>query len=413
MDSKRIVCVDLGTSKVLAVFGIVENKTIKVEGYSPKIESQGVESGVVQNIEKVSNTIKLAVEEAFKLKGDVPKKKTKLILVINGNYIESEIEKGFVKVYDSDGEIQENDRIRVIKTSIQRVDTLEKSIIYIHPNEYIVDDLKGIKEPVGMIGSKLEVETFILKAKKNVLSTLKKVVERSNFEVENFVYSPIASSYAVLEEEEINQGVLLMDIGMGTIDVAVWSKGALLYANSFSFGGKLIVNDLIKILRIPNKTAKEILESFNRIESEGEDEEIELKGIGERPSKKFKISLIKETIYSRVDELISLAKWHLDKVINWEKLSAGIVLVGGIAKLKGITEIAESIFNLPCIVGKPKNFRGLSEDLAQDPSYSASLGALKLGYILRTVKYDDNKAKQGNIFSRGILKNIKEFFDNF
>ncbi|MEN3046184.1 MAG: cell division protein FtsA [Candidatus Hydrothermales bacterium] len=411
MENRRIVCVDLGTSKVLAVFGIEEKKTIKVEGYSSKIESQGIESGVVQNIEKVSNTIKLAVEEAFRLKGEVPKKKTRLILVINGNYIESEIEKGFVKVHDSDGEIHESDRIRVINTSIQKVDTLDRSIIYVHPNEYIVDDLRGIKEPVGMIGSKLEVETFILKAKRNVLSTLRKVVERSGFNVENFVYSPIASSYAVLEEEEINQGVILMDIGMGTIDVAVWNKGALLYANSFLLGGKLIINDLIKILRIPNKTAKEILESFDKIDDKNE--EIELKGIGERPSKKFKVSLIIETIYARVEELLSLTKWQLDKVVDLNKLSAGIVLVGGVAKLKGITEMVESVFNLPCIVGKPKDFRGLSEDLVNDPSYSASLGALRLGFILRNIKYGDSKAKQKGFFSGGILKSIKEFFENF
>ncbi|MEO0255102.1 MAG: cell division protein FtsA [candidate division WOR-3 bacterium] len=415
MEGKRIVSVDLGTSKVISVFGSPENGSIKIEGYSPKIDSRGIESGVIQNIEKVSNSLKEAVEQAFRLKGDVPKKRTKIILTINGSYIESEIVKGFVPVKDPDGEIDENDRIRVINTAVQRSNTSEKSIIYVHPNEYTIDDQKGIKEPVGMMGTKLEVETFILKAKKNILDTLRKVAWKSNFEIENFVFSPIASSYAVLEEEEINQGVLLMDIGMGTVDIAVWNKGSLIYADSFPIGGKYIINDLIKILRITSKKAKELLELFSTTYEENDNNmEIEVEGIGERPSKKIKAAFVKETIFARLEEIFERVKWYVEKVIEIEKLPAGIVLVGGIAKLKGITEVAENFFNVPCIVGKPKNFKGLSTDIISDPSYTAALGALKVGYMLRTSGYSSlsRKIKKGFSISQ-IFRNIKYFFENF
>ncbi len=415
MEGKRIVSVDLGTSKVISVFGTPENGSIKIEGYSPKIDSQGIESGVIQNIEKVSNSLKEAVVEAFRLKGDIPKKRTKIILTINGSYVESEIVKGFVPVKDPDGEIDENDRIRVINTAVQRSNTAEKSIIYVYPNEYTIDDQEGIKEPVGMMGTKLEVETFILKAKKNILDTLKKVALKSNFEIENFVFSPIASSYAVLEEEEMNQGVLLMDIGMGTVDIAIWNKGSLIHANSFKIGSKHIINDLIKMLRITSRKAKELLEHFSNIYDEKDSESvIDVEGIGERPSKKIKVSLVREIIFARLEEIFERVKWYVEKIIEIEKLPAGIVLVGGVAKLKGITEAAENFFNVPCIVGKPRNFRGLSTDIITDPSYTAALGALKVGYMLKTFNYGSFSRKGKNKFSISqIFKNIKYFFENF
>ncbi len=414
MEGKRLVSVDLGSSKVVSVFGISENGGIKIEGYSPKIESKGIDSGIIQNIEKVSNSLKEAVEEAFRLKGDVPKKKTPLLLTISGNYIESEIVKGFVPVKDADGEIQENDRIRVIETAMQRANISEKSIIYVHPNEYTVDDQKGIKEPVGMIGTKLEVEAFILKARKNILNTLRKVVTRTNFEIENFIFSPIASSYAVLEEEEINQGVALFDIGMGTIDVAIWNKGALIYADSFAWGGKLILNDLIRGLRITSRKARELLESYSELLYENENKEIEVEGIGERPSKKVKISVIKEIIFARVEEMFERVKWYVDKIMEIEKLPAGIVLVGGVAQLKGIAEIAEQIFNAPCIIGKPKNFKGLSTDIILDPSYTSALGALRVGHMLRSESYGTFSGKtKGTSFFISVLRKIKNFIENF
>jgi len=414
MEGKRLISVDLGSSKVVSVFGVPENGDIKIEGYSPKIESKGIDSGVIQNIEKVSNSLKASVEDAFRLKGDVPKKKTSLFLTISGNYIESEIVKGFVPVKDADGEIQENDRIRVIETAVQRANTPEKSIIYVHPNEYTVDDQKGIKEPVGMIGTKLEVEAFILKAKKNILKTLHKVVAKTNFEIENFIFSPIASSYAVLEEEEINQGVALFDIGMGTIDIAIWNKGSLIYADSLPLGGKLILNDLIRGLRITSKKAKELLESYSELLYKNENKEIELEGIGERPSKKIKISVIKEIIFARVEEMFEKVKWHVDKIMEIEKLPAGLVLVGGVAKLKGITEIAEEIFNVPCIVGKPKNFKGLSTDIILDPSYASALGTLRVGHILRSEGYGTFKSKtKGDSFFINMFRKIKNFIESF
>ncbi len=417
MEGKRLISVDLGSSKVVSAFGIPEEDGIKIEGYSSKIESRGVDSGVIQNIEKVSNSVKEAVEEAFRLKGEVPRKNIPLFLTISGNYIESEIVKGFVPVRDSEGEIEENDRIRVIQTAMQRANLSDKSIIYVHPNEYTVDDQKGIKEPVGMIGTKLEVEAFLLKARKNILNTLHKVVSKTNFKIENFIFSPIASSYAVLEEEEINQGVALFDIGMGTIDVAVWNKGALIYADSFNWGGKLILNDLIRGLRITSKKAKELMESYSEFLYENENNEVELEGIGERPPKKVKVSVIKEIISARVEEIFEKVKWCIDKKVEKleiEKLPAGVVLVGGVAKLKGITEIGEQIFNAPCIVGKPKNFKGLSTDIILDPSYTAALGALRVGHILRSEGYGTLKGKtKGTPFFINMFGKIKSFIENF
>jgi cell division protein FtsA len=409
MEGKRVVSCDIGSYKVVSIFGIKEGEFIKVEGYSPLVISEGIESGVVQNIEKIAKNLKQAVSEAFKLKGEEPKKKLPVVLSISGKYVESEITSGFVSVKDSDGEIMEQDRLRVIEQAVQRAKSPEKEIIYVHPNYFTVDDQRGIKEPVGMIGTKLEVESFVLKARSNVLKTLNKVLLRANLELENFVFSPIASSFAVLEEEEINQGTVIMDIGKGTIDIAIWNDEALIHAESLTFGGKLILQDLIKVLRITSKNAQEILENYGFISiEESEDKEIEVQGIGSRPSKKVMLSTISEIIKARVEEIFEKVKWHIERIYPLKKLAAGVVIVGGISKLKGITDICENIFDAPCIVGKPRKFKGLSTDIVENPSYAAALGALRVGLLLREEEFIKRARKKKNIF-----RVIWDFLENF
>ncbi len=379
-NQQLIVGCDLGSYKVVGLVGIKEEDKIKVLGWG-EAESKGIERGVIVNIEKASEAIEEAFQGAFRMAG---KEKKEVMVSISGEHAEGKIEKGFVVIQTPDNEIRRDDVKKVIEQAKTRSYSEEKEVIFVYPNHFIVDDQKGIKEPAGMIGLKLEVEAFVLRAKKNILKTIEKCFKRAGFEIEGYVTQPIASSFAVLDEEEKSQGCVLIDIGKGTADLAIWKDGGIQYTSTLKVGGDFLVNDLATCLKIPKMKAEEILKKYGFVHPKfAEGKEVLLV---ERTSGRPPVKVTPEE-YAQITEarLIEIFRFCESEMLKWggkDSLVAGVVLTGGYANLEGIEEIAEEVFNLSVIKKGAQSMIGVSDEL-KHPSYSAAIGILKIGIMER------------------------------
>lgn len=388
-NQEIIVGCDLGSHKVVGIVGVKENGVIKVIGLGEE-QSRGIERGLIVNIEKASEAIRESLTKALYM---ADKEKKEVMVSISGEYIESHVEKGFVIVQTPDNEIRKEDVRKAIEQAQSKLLSGEREIIFVYPNQFIVDDQEGIKEPVGMIGFKLEVEVFILMARKTILKTIEKCFKRAGFEIEGYISQPIASSFAVLDEEEKNQGVLTIDIGKGTTDIAIWKDGGIMYASSLKIGGDFLINDLSVGLRIPRSKAEELIKNYNFASArlaEGR-EKILVERTGGRPPVEVEPEKYGEIIEMRLVEIFKFCQLEGLRWGQLEKLTAGVVLTGGYASLEGIEEIAEEVFNLPVIKKGPIDMGGIA-DIVRHPAYSASVGLLKIGAMERE-KIEKKKGK--------------------
>jgi len=395
-NNEIIVGCDLGSYKIVGIVGTKESEGnfIRILGIGEAM-STGIEKGTVTNIEKVSKAIKDALEKAFKMVG---KEKKEIIVSISGETTEGKIEKGFATISAPDKEIRRDDIKKVIDLAKSKAHSLEKEIIFVYPNHFIVDDQEGIREPIGMIGNKIEVEAFILKAKINTLRTIEKCFKRVGFEVMGFVSQPIASSFGVLDEEEKSQGVAVIDIGKGTTDIAIWKDLGLHYTSTLKLGGDFLANDLATCLKIPKQKAEEVLEKYNFVGKElaKDKEKLIIERTGGRPPIEVKPEEYAEIVEARLKEIF---RFCLREILRWgdqKNLVAGIVLTGGYAGIEGIENIAEEIFELNVIKKGPQNISGLSEPV-NHPAYSSSVGILRIGELMEKERY---RSRKKNIFKK-------------
>jgi len=398
-NNEIIVGCDLGSHKIVGIVGVKEEDKIKVLGIGDE-ESIGIEKGTVTNIEKVSKAIENALKKALNMVG---KEKREIIVCISGENTEGKIEKGFAIIQTPDNEIRKEDVKKVIEQAKTRSYSEEKEIIFVYPNHFIVDDQKGIKEPIGMIGTKLEVEAFILKAKRNTLRTIEKCFKKAGFEVTGFISQPIASSFGVLDEEEKSQGVATIDIGKGTTDIAIWKDSGLCYTSTLKIGGDFLINDLATCLKIPKFKASEILKKYNFVGKKlAEDKEkLIIERTGGRPPVEVKPEEYAQIVEERLTEIFEFCLKEIHKWGDPQNLVAGIVLTGGYAEIEGIEDVAEEIFNLNVIKKGPQNISGLYE-IVKHPAYSASVGLLRIGIM----EGEKRKFKKKNI-----LKKLFDFFE--
>lgn len=394
-NQEIIVGCDLGSHKVIGIVGAKEENEIRIIGLG-EVESRGIERGLIVNIEKASEAIKEALTRALSM---AEKEKRKVMVSISGEHVEGHVEKGFVIIQTPDNEIRKEDVKKVIEQAQSKLLSGEREIIFVYPNQFIVDDQAGIKEPVGMIGLKLEVEAFILMAKKTVLKTIEKCFKRAGFEIEGYISQPIASSFAVLDEEEKNQGVMSIDIGKGTTDIAIWKDGGIMYASSIKIGGDFLINDLAVGLRIPRSKAEELIKNYNFASArlaEGREKKL-IERTGGRPPVEVDPEKYGEIMETRLVEIFKFCQMEGLRWGQLEKLTAGIVLTGGYAALEGIEELAEEVFNLPVIKKGPIETGGIT-DIVRHPAYSASVGILKIGLLEREKMKEKKKRK--NWFKR-------------
>jgi cell division protein FtsA len=375
-ESKLIVGLDIGTSKVLAIVG-EENADGEVEiigyGHHP---ATGMRKGVVANIEETVTAIQRAVEEAELMAGC---QIYSVYAGIAGAHINSFNSHGVVAVRDS--EVDESDVERVIESAKAVAIPNDQSILHVLPQEFIIDGQEGIRHPIGMNGIRLEANLHMVTASVSSEKNIEKCIRRCGLEVDDVILEQLASCQSVLTEDEKELGVCLVDIGDGTTDIAVYSEGAVRHTAVIPVAGYQITNDIAIALRTPTQAAEELKKRYGCAlrQLAPVDESIEVKTVGDRPARKLSKQTLAEVIEPRVEELFDLIKTDLRRNGYEHLIRSGVVLTGGSSKMEGMIELAEEVFHLPVRLGMPKYLGGLSE-VVKNPIYSTGVGLVQFGH---------------------------------
>ncbi len=374
-----IVGLDIGTKKTAAIIGeITEDKKIEIIGIGTT-DSRGLRKGVVVNLEATVNAIKKAQEEAELMAGV---EIDSAFVGISGAHIKSFNSRGVIAVSGKNKEITPEDIERVIDQSKAVSIPPDREIIHIIPQEFVVDEQDGIKDPLGMSGIKLEVNVHIVTSATTSVQNLKTCIERAGIEIERVVLNQIAASSSTLSHDEMELGVGMIDMGGGTTEVAIFERGSLWYTSIIPIGGDNFTNDIAVGLRTPIPEAEKIKKKFGCVSSPMLDEQdtIEVPSVGR--GKKPRIlsrQLLADIIQPRAEEIFRLVDNDIKRMGYEKSLNSGIVLTGGTALLEGLEEVAEEIFDLPVRRGDPSGIGGLAERV-NTPDYATSVGLILFGY---------------------------------
>jgi cell division protein FtsA len=374
-DRKLIVGLDIGTSKVAAL--VAEHTSsgeIEIIGIG-STPSRGLKKGVVVNLESTVNSIQRAVEEAELMAGC---QIHSVFAGIAGSHIKSLNSHGIVAIKDK--EVTQYDIDRVIDSARAVAIPADQKIVHILPQEFVIDQQEGIKEPIGMSGIRLEAKVHIVTGSASAAQNITRCIRRCGLEVEDVVLEQLASCTAVLTEDEKELGVCLIDIGGGTTDIAVYSDGAIRHTAVIPIAGDQVTNDIAVALRTPTLNAEEIKRKYACALTQlaKADETIEVPSIGDRASRQISKQNLAEIIEPRYEELMLLVQAELRRSGYEELIAAGIVITGGSSKVKGLPELAEEIFHMPVRVGLPQHVTGLT-DVVNNPIYSTAVGLVLYG----------------------------------
>lgn len=374
-DKNLIVGLDIGTSKVVAIVGEVTHAgEIEIIGLGSH-PSKGLKKGVVVNIESTVHSIQRAIEEAELMAGC---QINSVYAGIAGSHIKSINSHGIVAIKDR--EVSDMDLDRVIDAARAVAIPADQRILHILPQEFIVDDQEGIREPIGMSGVRLEAKVHLVTGAVGAAQNIIKCVRRCGLEVDDIILEQLASSYSVLTEDEKELGVCLVDIGGGTTDIAVFADGAIRHTAVIPIAGDQVTNDIAVALRTPTQFADEIKIKYACAlrQLANADETIEVPSVGDRPPRKLSRQTLAEVVEPRYDELLSLVQAELRKSGFEDIIAAGIVLTGGSSKMEGVVDLAEEIFHMPVRLGTPQYVSGLS-DVVSNPIHATGVGLLLFG----------------------------------
>ena len=375
-DKKLIVGLDIGTSKVSAVVGEVsEERGVEVIGIGIH-PSRGLKKGVVVNIESTVQSIQRAVEEAELMAGC---QINSVYAGIAGNHIRSLNSHGIVAIRDK--EVTASDVDRVIDAARAVAIPADQKIIHILPQEFIIDNQEGIKEPIGMSGVRLESKVHMVTGAVSAAQNIIKCVRRCGLEVDDIILQQLASSYSVLLDDEKELGVCLVDIGGGTTDIAVFTEGAIRHTAVIPIAGDQVTNDIAVALRTPTQYAEEIKIKYACALAQlaAAEESIEVPSVGERPPRRLARQTLAEVVEPRYEELLTLVQAELRRSGFEDLIAAGVVLTGGSSKMEGLMELAEEILHMPVRVGVPQSVSGLT-DVVRNPIYATGVGLLMFGH---------------------------------
>jgi cell division protein FtsA len=395
-----IVGLDIGTSKVAAIVaehtGDDEIEIIGI-GVAP---SKGLKKGVVVNLESTVHSIQRAVEEAELMAGCQIQA---VFAGIAGSHIKSLNSHGIVAIKDK--EVTQYDIDRVIDSARAVAIPADQKILHILPQEFVIDQQDGIKEPIGMSGIRLEAKVHMVTGSVSAAQNIIKCIRRCGLEVEDIVLEQLASCTSVLTEDEKELGVCLIDIGGGTTDIAIFSEGAIKHTAVIPIAGDQVTNDIAVALRTPTKSAEEIKREYACALTQLADAEavINVPSIGDREPRKISAQTLAEIIEPRYEELMLLVQAELRRSGYEDLIAAGMVLTGGSSKVHGLIDLAEEIFHMPVRVGVPQHVSGLT-DVVQNPIYSTGVGLLLYGR-------DHQGRTQGlKGDSQGLLARMKSWF---
>lgn len=372
---KMIVGLDIGTSKVVAIVGeISPDDELSVVGLGSH-RSNGLKKGVVVNIDSTVQSIQRAIEEAELMAGC---QIHSVYAGIAGSHIRSLNSHGIVAIKDR--EVYEQDVERVIDAAKAVAIPADQRILHILPQEYVIDDQEGVKEPLGMSGVRLEAKVHLVTCALNAAHNIEKCIKRCGLDVEDIILEQLASSYAVLTEDEKELGVCMIDIGGGTTDIAVFSDGAIRHTGVIPIAGDQVTNDIAMAFRTPTQYADEIKIKYACALAKltGADEMIKVPSVGDRAPRELSRQALAEVVEPRYEELFTLIQSELRRSGFEDLIPAGIVLTGGSSKMEGVIELAEEIFHMPVRLGTPQNVQGL-KDIVNNPIYSTGVGLLLYG----------------------------------
>ncbi len=400
---KMIVGLDIGTSKVVSIVAeLLPEGDIEVVGIGSHPSIKGLKKGVVVNIESTVQSIHRAVEQAELMAGC---QINSVYAGIAGSHIRSFNSNGIVAIRDQ--EVFQPDVDRVIDAAQAAAIPADQRILHILPQEYVIDTQEGVKEPLGMSGVRLEARVHLVTCAVNAAQNIEKCIRRCGLEVEDIILEQLASSYAVLTEDEKDLGVCLVDIGGGTTDIAVFTDSAIRHTAVIPIAGDQITNDIAIALRTPPPNAEEIkikyacaLASLAR-----GNETIKVPSVGERSDRDLSRQTLAEVVESRYEELFTLIQAELRRSGFEDLIAAGIVLTGGTSKMEGVVELAEEIFHMPVSIGKPKGITGLS-DIVRNPIYSTAVGLL----MYAAEQQMDSLSMRTYENRKGVVNRVKNWF---
>ncbi|WP_456267541.1 cell division protein FtsA [Kushneria sp. AK178] len=373
--SNMVVGLDIGTSKVVAIVGQpTDDGGIEIAGIGSH-PSHGMKKGVVINIESTVQSIQRAVEEAELMAGcDIHS----VYVGIAGSHISSMNSDGVVAIKER--EVAPSDIDRVIDSARARAISEGQRILHVLPQEYAIDTQEGIREPLGMSGVRLEARVHLVTAALNAVQNIEKCVRRCGLEVDDIILEQLASSHAVLTEDERELGVCMVDIGGGTTDIAVFTEGAIRHTAVIPIAGDQVTNDIAMALRTPTQYAEDIKVKYACALTQlaSSDEMIKVPSVGDRPARDLSRQHLAEVVEPRYEELFTLVRDELRRSGYEDLVAAGIVLTGGTSRMEGVGELAEEIFHMPVRIACPQNVRGLA-DVVRNPIYSTGVGLLLYG----------------------------------
>jgi len=370
--TRHLVGLDIGTTKISCIIadtnGGAEPRVVGI-GNAP---SEGLRRGVVVDLEKTVGSITRAVEEAERMAGVSARG---VYAGIAGDHIRSINSRGVIAVSRKDNEIAQPDVDRVVEAAKTIAIPMDREIIHVIPQEFIVDDQDGIKDPVGMSGVRLEAEVHIITGAVTSAKNICRSIQRAGLKVYDLVLEPLASSHAVLGRDERDLGVVLLDLGGGTTDVAVFFEGAIRHTAIIPFGGANVTNDLAIGLRTPIDKAEQIKIQHGCALASlvAPDQVVAVSGVGGRADREISRHVLASMIEPRLEEIFVLANKEVKKNHFAELLGGGVVLTGGTSLMPGIVDLAEQVFEMPVRLGVPEGLGGLSANVA-DPRFATGVG---------------------------------------
>ena len=400
-----IVGLDIGTSKVVAIVGqITEEGVVEVVGLGSQ-PSRGMKKGVVVDIEATVRSIQRAVEEAELMAGC---QIHSVYAGIAGSHIRAFNSHGMVAIRDR--EVMQTDIDRVIDAAQAVVIPADQKVLHVLPQEFIVDNQEGVREPVGMSGVRLEAKVHLVTCAVNAAQNIEKCVRRCGLEVEDIILEQLASAHSVLTEDERELGVCIVDIGGGTTDIAIFTEGAIRHTANIPIAGDQVTNDIAVALRTPTQHAEDIKIQYACALEQlaGGDETIQVPSVGDRTSRRLARQTLAQVVEARYRELFSLVMGELRRSGYENMVASGMVMTGGSAKMEGAVELAEEIFHMPVSLGAPRNVAGL-KDIVRNPVYATSVGLLQYGLDQEKDRPSKLSGRKSSMFAR-----VRNFFtENF
>ena len=402
-DRKLVVGLDIGTSKVVALVGeVTPDDKLSIVGVGTH-PSHGMDKGGVNDLNLVVQSVQRAIDEA-ELMADCTI--SSVFLGISGKHVSCQNESGMVPINDS--EVTQEDVDSVIHAAKSVPMSAERRTLHVLPQEFSVDMQEGIKSPIGMSGVRMEAKVHIVSCANDMAKNIVKCIERCELQADQLIFTALASSYSVLTDDEKELGACVVDVGGGTIDIAIFTNGALRHTAVIPVAGNQVTSDIAKIFRTPIAHAEDIKVQYACAlrNMAGMEENIEVPSVGGRPARSMSRHTLAEVVEPRYQEIFELIAEEINKSGLEDQIAAGVVLTGGTAKMEGAVEFAEEVFQMPVRLGQPINIQGLTE-YVDDPSYATAVGLLQYGMEKRHSNQQETRSSEG---VGGIIGRISSWF---